>query len=540
MRRYPLLLCAGIVLMLGADPMPPTSQTGPNPLDELDPRVVPSLLVQSAMQQGRESLSRGEYRAAVRILEAQLAKVNGNTHYLALLEEAYRGYIKELQGRGQVELAERYLDRLAILDPGARLTAAVRNPPPAAPATPPAAAKTTREPAGDGPRLIVRGRSEEEKTAGSLVLSSGPSAIDLVARADQEFQAKRFSEAASLYQQAYQKDKSLSSTSRERWAYCKLHWVTEQINRAGSVKPDWFMLETEVRTALSLAPRLEYGQTLLKRIESNIQEQPAVSKSRYPIQHQREKVNGWQVAESANFRVYHSNGALAEEVLNVAEQTRAAVLLKWLGEKDVPAWPARCEIFLYPDAQAYAHSTGTPADSPGHSSIGAEKQDAARIHSRRIDLHVDEVNMVRAVLPHETTHVTLAGLFGPRPLPRWADEGMAVLSEPYDRIQRHLRPLFEAFRENRRFTAQQLMLQEDYPGPAMMASFYGQSTTLVQFLTEQKGPITFTEFLKSAQREGYPRALERHYGMTPEELEQRWTDFVVVKQAPSLNLAARR
>ena len=73
--------------------------------------------------------------------------------------------------------------------------------------------------------------------------------------------------------------------------------------------------------------------------------------------------------------------------------------------------------------------------SPGHSSI---RTDGPRVLSRRIDLHCGDVpNLLAAVLPHETTHVTLAGQFGDRPVARWADEGMAVLTEPREKVERH-------------------------------------------------------------------------------------------------------
>ncbi len=35
-----------------------------------------------------------------------------------------------------------------------------------------------------------------------------------------------------------------------------------------------------------------------------------------------------------------------------------------------------------------------------------------------------------AILPHEVTHVVLADLFTTQQIPRWADEGIAVLAEP--------------------------------------------------------------------------------------------------------------
>lgn len=483
------------------------------------------LLVQAAMQEAREALARGDSLAAVHLLEAQLARIQGNAVFLRLLEDAYRRCVADLQAQGKADLARQYQDRLEILAPQRRSESPAKN-----------AAAEAAEPS---PRLIIRGRSGEDKVNDSVAPETA-SARELLEQAERAFRRGEYEEAGKWYSRAYAVERTLPLKCRERWAYCKLHWVTQQINAADRQSPDWLVLETEVRTALSLAPSLEYGKTLLKRIEEHQRQAPLARSSRCAIRHSRETVNGWQQSESANFRVFHTDPTLAEQVLDVAERTRAAVLRKWLGEEQPTDWEVRCDIYLHRDARAYAHATGTPPESPGHSSIGAERQDASRIHSRRIDLRLDEPNLLRAVLPHETTHVTLAGLFGPKPLPRWADEGMAVLSEPYERIQRHLRPLWENPDDERRFSAAELMAQEEYPGPAQMAFFYGQSATLVQYLTELKGPLAFTEFLRSAQRIGWAAALRTHYGLSFPDLEQRWRDYVQVQKAPGLNLAARR
>ncbi len=524
MRRFPYFLWA--VTAFFATVLGVVRAAENSTLSPAENRRAGMALVQAAMQEAREALARDDSLAAVAVLEAQLARVNGNAVFLRLLEDAYRRCVADLEAQGKANQARLYRERLAILSPSAgnpEDTGANRR-----------AASTS-----DSPRLIVRGTSGEDKVSDSLVLSGTPSKPALE-QAEQAFRAGRFEQAGKLYAQAYEQDRSLPQPCRERWAYCKLHWVTEQINQADRQKPDWLLLETEVRTALSLAPRLEYGQTLLQRIEQCHRASTTTARSRFAVRHSRETVNGWQQSESANFRVFHSDPTLAEQVLQVAEQTRAAVLRKWLGEENPEDWKMPCDIYLHANARAYAHATGTPPESPGHSSIGAERQDASRIHSRRIDLRLDEPNMLRAVLPHETTHVTLAGLFGPKPLPRWADEGMAVLSEPYERIQRHLRPLWEDPDDERRFSAAELMAQEEYPGPAQMACFYGQSATLVQFLTELKGPLVFTDFLRTAQRIGYAAALKSHYQLDFPELERRWREYVYVQKVPGLNLALRR
>ena len=102
-------VCAGAVLAAGP-------QESPAPADAGDKVVATTLAVQTALQQGREQLLRGEYRAAVATLESQLAYINGNQVYLKALQDAYRGYVKELRLDKQEAEAQRYLRRLLILD----------------------------------------------------------------------------------------------------------------------------------------------------------------------------------------------------------------------------------------------------------------------------------------------------------------------------------------------------------------------------------------------------------------------------------------
>lgn len=518
MRRRSAL--AGMLLLLAAGPAmsEPTTQPrtadatplanrshdAPPPAEEsADERVKNSLLVQSAMQQARECLNRGECQIAVRVLEGHLPKINGNSLYLALLEEAYRSYIRELKQKGHEELAQKYLDRLAILDPGVMLPAAVKQAPPTANAK--------------APGVILRGRSEEDKAqAGNLARL----AQEAVAAGDKEFQAHHYREAGGYYQKAAEYDRNQSTATRERWAYCKLFVVTEQINHPPAEGLDWAALEQEVRVALTLAPRMEYGHTVLRIINERSQ-LPAKTSSAMP--HRSQRPNDWLVMDSANFRVHYNDAALADQVLQVAEHTRRAVALKWLGDGNLPVWTPKCDIYLYTNVDAYSRATGVGAESPGHSSIGAAPGDAARVLSRVIHLHVDDSNMLVAVLPHETTHVTLAGQFGAKAIPRWADEGLAILSEPADRVQRHLNAAPNILREARSFSAAQLLQLDDYPGPGMMAAFYGQSVAVVTYLVELRGPQAFAAFLRASQSEGYEAALKKHYGLNGfADLDSRW------------------
>src|SRR5262249_551601 len=154
--------------------------------------------------------------------------------------------------------------------------------------------------------------------------------------------------------------------------------------------------------------------------------------------HLGRSADGWAVAETTNFRIHHNQPReLVEKAAQVAERTRWDMQRKWFGTNG-DVWNPKCDLFLHATAHDYNRVTDAPAGSPGHSSF---KLGSGPVLSRKIDVHCDNPNVLIAVLPHETTHTVLAGNFGEKPVPRWADEGMAVLSEPQDKIEAHLRNL---------------------------------------------------------------------------------------------------
>ncbi len=478
-----------------------------------------SLPVLTAVQQARVCLDRGEMGSAVRILEGSLSQAQGDTVYLTLLAKAYEQYIKELQSQGRGDLVGMYQKRLDVLQTSLPQLAPHSQLPPL-----PSSFVQQQVSSADAPTpMVVRGQKADVET---------PQQSSLIEQADQAFLEKHYAQAEQLYQKAAAQQVTMPTLEKERWAYCKLHRVTQMINQPPPSGLDWIGLEQEVRTAHAMAPRLTFSQKLLEIIATKTQA-PSES-SAPPTKTASRVVNGWMVAESANFRLHHQNEALANQVLNAAERARLAIARKWLGRTDFPNWTVKCELHLYPDAASYSKATGAPVQSPGHSTIGADRSDARRIQNLRIDLRADHPHLLVAVLPHEVTHVTLAGQVAHVPIPRWADEGMAVLSETYERIGRHIEPLTQAYQEQRAFTAEQLMNSDDYPDPSRMGCFYGQGVCLVQYLTEQKGPTVFIEFLRTAAAKGYEAALRQHYGFGLTELDQRLHRYVVEERVPSL------
>ena len=519
------LLCAGLLLAAG----PRDSSAAPPPGDR-ESAVNDTLAVQTALQQAKELLYHNQFRTAVQILEGQLAKINGNRTYLNTLQEAYRGCIKELRLAKNDAEAQKYLDRLRILDPGAVLDKSLST----SSSPPVPAAMAAGVPAPSKPAPLARAKIDEDPfRAEQRDDKRGGEARRLLEQAEKEFGNRHYREARMLYQQAHAADQNITDPCRERWAYCRLYYVVEQMNQMPAGDPRWRDLEKEVRQVLDQAPRLDYANYLL----GELQKRSSVTEARVPVQHRDRGGDGWAVTESQNFRIFHNqNRDFAEQAARVAERTRTEMSQRWFGGAGED-WNPKCELYLHATGNDYSRATSVPATSPGHSSIKSEN---GRITGRRIDLHCDDPNLLYAVLPHEATHVVLAGQFGEHPVPRWADEGMAVLSEPREKVERHLRNLAKCRQEGQVFSLRHLMQLSDYPDPRSIGAFYAQSVSLVEFLSNERGPQVFTQFLRDGLRTGYDAALQRHYGWQGfGDLEQRWSSYVARSGANPTAVAER-
>jgi tetratricopeptide (TPR) repeat protein len=522
--------------------------------EESDARIRNQLAYQNAFEKGLQLLERGNFAEAVAILEAQLPYIDGNRRYLTALRDAYKGHIAGLQKANRLSEARLFLTRLEILDPAARrdipTTTPPTSPPPASqaptsvavetpiprapeavvPAARPLAALASesgsrvpadRVVAGGAKPVVALGKADEDPFDASNSVQN-QRAVELLDRAERAYAARRFEEAGSLFEQAYRSEPNATRDSRGRWAYCKLFVVAEQLNKLETpVETD---LEQEVRTALSMAPREmdSFGKDLLKKLAERAESGPKVEVKHTP----RPGGTGWAVAETGNFRIFHTQTReTAEKAAQIAEATRSVMTRKWFGDGGTEAWSPRCDIYLHGSGKDYARATGAPAESPGHSTLSL---DAGRVITRRIDLRADDKNMLVGVLPHETTHVVLAGRFGVHHVPRWADEGMAVLAEPRERVNLHLRNLPVHQRQGDLFAVGQLMEMDKYPEPRRVGAFYAESVSLVDFLSRRKGPQVFANFLREGLEHGYDGALRKHYDINGSaELDRLWRDHAL-------------
>jgi hypothetical protein len=488
-----------------------------------DPAVANKLAVQTALQQGREQLLRGNFQAAVYTLEAQIARIDGSREYLSALADAYRGYIKELRLANKNADAEEYLKRLRILDPGAVLD--------------PVLARGNGGKADAAPKAVPTARGKIDERAEDPFRPENhkpPTATSLWKQANLEFDNKHYEAAARLFEQAYQTEPPAPASGLERWVYCRLHRVAQVLNQPAADRPP-SDLEREVRVALALAPAAQglevIGKDLLAKIRERGEAPPAAAVA---VRHLGRQADGWSLSESANFRIIHNQSRdLVEKVAQVAEETRAAMYRKWVGEA-AGEWQPRCDIVLHASGQDYNKATGKPAEWPGHSTI---RSDAGRIVGRQIDLRCDAQGLLNGPLPHETTHQVLADQFGGTNVPRWADEGMALLSESRDRIDQHLRLLPRYEKDLQLLTLRQLLQLNDYPERRYLNAFYAQSASVVEFLIKLKpdnGPSAFLQFVLEAGRYGPETALKRVYNIQDfNQLEQSWQRYALNKISPA-------
>jgi hypothetical protein len=446
--------------------------------------VARSLAVQDAQRRGRDLLQKGKALEAVGILEEQLPHIDGNASYLGTLREAYGEAIKALQLSHKNDEAAGLQKRLQVLERSG----------------------------GKPDSCRENGQCKPETPVSSAL-----------AAAERAFAAKQYREANELFAKAHSEYAGIAKTHGGPWAYCKLFVVHERLTVSetaisGSTLTE---LESEATAAMSMASAdtklTSFGKSVLEDVRRRKQDAAA---NVIEIKHLEADKDGWQRAESANLRVHHRQSReRAEQIVRAIENARTAAIMKWAGES-LGSWSPLCDVYLHATAADYASSTGKGEASPGHATY--QLQNGAVIR-RRLDLRADDPNLLTGLIPHETTHLVLGDLFADAPLPRWADEGMAVLAEPRSQVERYAKTLHRCRAQGELVHLVQLLQRSDYPEAAGITAFYVESVSVVDFLVELRGPKVFVQFLKDAQRGKLEAALQKHYECrTVAELEGRW------------------
>jgi hypothetical protein len=234
--------------------------------------------------------------------------------------------------------------------------------------------------------------------------------------------------------------------------------------------------------------------------------------------------SGWFVAESRHFQCWvGSTPASALDLAQSCEAWRSRLCEAW-GVENPTGWLPRCEVIVHPHRAAYAAAIARPGDV----SVGSTRMqiDGERIVWRRIDLRCDAADWTTAALPHELSHVVLAERFHGRPLPPWADEGMAMLSESPTKLQVRLLDLQDALRRRPTYTVRDLLSLRSPPPAHLRDAFYGQSFALTAWLVARTSPQAFARFVEACQHGDIDRALQAELSIAGvAALEQHWRDW---------------
>ncbi|MFL5341627.1 MAG: RNA polymerase sigma factor [Gemmataceae bacterium] len=211
---------------------------------------------------------------------------------------------------------------------------------------------------------------------------------------------------------------------------------------------------------------------------------------------------------SKNFVVTGAPLATCNRILLSAEMFRARIAKQWLG-KELPDWPRRCPIAVTLNAAAPASATtfnfGAAPELTMHMTLSGSFD---RVYG--------------TCLPHEVTHTILADHFR-QPIPRWADEGAALLSEPEEEGQHYHNQTVALLKDGRAIRLASLFGMKDYPSD--VGTLYAQGHSVTRFLVERKDRPAFLEFVKIGMKDGWEAAAKKVYDLSSlTELEQAWLD----------------
>ncbi|MBY0459537.1 MAG: hypothetical protein K2V38_19630 [Gemmataceae bacterium] len=172
---------------------------------------------------------------------------------------------------------------------------------------------------------------------------------------------------------------------------------------------------------------------------------------------------------SKNFVVSAPTPVVARALAAEAEHQRAVIARRWLG-KELPDWAKPCELRF---------TTATTSNGASTLTFGKDADGKQALATVSMDLRGDFLKVLSEVLPHEVTHAVLATAFA-RPLPRWADEGLAISSESDDEQAVHDARCRELVNGGRGFRLKVLFTATEYPRDLIV--LYAQGHSVARFL----------------------------------------------------------
>jgi hypothetical protein len=212
---------------------------------------------------------------------------------------------------------------------------------------------------------------------------------------------------------------------------------------------------------------------------------------------------------TTNFVVEAPTAQIAEQVGQWAEYYRKEKAIQWIGQ-EMPTWPEPCPLRV----------TVTASGAGGATSFNFMGNSIWQ--TMHIEGPLDR--LIASVLPHEVTHTVFAYYFR-RPVPRWADEGGAVLSEDDLERSRHDSMVRQILNANRAIPLSRLFALRDYPPD--VGALYAEGYSVSNFLVVSSNRKTFLDFVGYGMQYGWDNAAKAYYRyQNVHQLEQAWIDYL--------------
>ncbi len=223
-----------------------------------------------------------------------------------------------------------------------------------------------------------------------------------------------------------------------------------------------------------------------------------------------------------NFLVTAPTPEVAEQCGKCAEHYRKTLAEDWLGEEMKP-WFKPCTLTV-------------KVGQIGAGGATTFAFDRGEVFGWRMNVQGSMERILDSVIPHEVSHTILACHFR-RPLPRWADEGAATLIEHESERRRQALLLQQVWNTSQRIPLKKLLSIKDYPREMQhVLTLYAEGYSLADFLVQAGGKTRYLEFLETAHRNGWDRAIEEHYRLEGvDDLESRWNKWIMAG-SPRLNI----
>ena len=214
---------------------------------------------------------------------------------------------------------------------------------------------------------------------------------------------------------------------------------------------------------------------------------------------------------NGNFLVEAPTPQIAQQVGHWAEHYRKEKAIQWLG-REMPPWPEPCPL----------HVKITFGASGGATTFNFDFANGQVWQTMQIEGSLDR--LLQSVLPHEVTHTVFAYHFR-CPVPRWADEGGAVLSEDDLERSHHNQLVRQILNARREIPLRRLFNLKEYPNE--VGALYAEGYSVADYLVRSKGPLTFLTFVAQGMRGDWDAAAQTHYGyQNIEQLEEAWKTYL--------------